>query len=359
MAMSSGSGGASPSGSPAEAECNQHVRLIEGSGTDLTGETCLLLQSRLRVSAFVLALGFGVFLVWRGLAELFGIARLDFDATFLGQVAVFIILLGCGLWCCRTCQCSSGALRFQELVIFGLPAIFLFALYFSMMRECATEEDMLLRPDAPWLILIYLYAMFIPNTWRRAAIVIGVMAFSPIALTAILWTTDQICAELITAEMWRMVSMALIMLISGVASVIGVHTINTLRLEAFQAKQLGQYRLGKRLGAGGMGEVYLAEHQLMKRPVAIKLIRPEQAGDPRVLARFEREVRATARLSHWNNIDIFDYGRTAEGTFPRISPTTAPSPGPRFLCRRNKPRAIRSRTNAATSTHWASSLITC
>jgi serine/threonine-protein kinase len=64
-----------------------------------------------------------------------------------------------------------------------------------------------------------------------------------------------------------------------------------------------------------MGEVYLAEHQMMKRPCAVKLIRPEKAGDPLMLARFEREVRATAKLSHWNSIDIYDYGRTADGTF--------------------------------------------
>jgi serine/threonine-protein kinase len=98
-------------------------------------------------------------------------------------------------------------------------------------------------------------------------------------------------------------------------AIVGVHTIGTLRREAFTAKQLGQYRLKKRLGSGGMGEVYLAEHQMMKRPCAVKLIRPEKAGDPRMLARFEREVRATAKLSHWNSIDIYDYGRTADGTF--------------------------------------------
>jgi eukaryotic-like serine/threonine-protein kinase len=54
---------------------------------------------------------------------------------------------------------------------------------------------------------------------------------------------------------------------------------------------------------------------MMKRPCAVKLIRPEKAGDPRMLARFEREVRATAKLSHWNSIDIYDYGRTPDGTF--------------------------------------------
>lgn len=78
-------------------------------------------------------------------------------------------------------------------------------------------------------------------------------------------------------------------------------------------RQIGQYRLKRLLGVGGMGEVYLAEHPTIKRPCAIKIIRPDKAGDLRTLARFEREVRSTARLSHWNTVDIYDYGRTADG----------------------------------------------
>ena len=75
---------------------------------------------------------------------------------------------------------------------------------------------------------------------------------------------------------------------------IGVLTISTLRRKAFTARQLGQYRLKQRLGSGGMGEVYLAEHRLLKRPCVVKVIHPEKAGDPRTLARFEaREIRAT------------------------------------------------------------------
>jgi len=109
--------------------------------------------------------------------------------------------------------------------------------------------------------------------------------------------------------------MPLKMVFSVVTAVVGVRTIGSLRREAFVARQLGQYHLREKLGSGGMGDVYLAEHQMMKRPCAIKLIRPERAGDPRVLARFEREVRATAKLSHWNSIDIYDYGRTEDGTF--------------------------------------------
>jgi serine/threonine-protein kinase len=64
-----------------------------------------------------------------------------------------------------------------------------------------------------------------------------------------------------------------------------------------------------------MGVVYLAEHQLLKRPCALKLIAPDRAGEPRALARFEREVRVTARLTHPNTVEIYDYGRTEDGRF--------------------------------------------
>jgi serine/threonine-protein kinase len=86
-------------------------------------------------------------------------------------------------------------------------------------------------------------------------------------------------------------------------------------IEAKAARELNQYRLVQRLGTGGMGEVYLAEHQLLKRPCAVKLIRHDSATDPIELTRFEREVRATARLSHPNTVEVYDYGRTDEGTF--------------------------------------------
>ena len=64
-----------------------------------------------------------------------------------------------------------------------------------------------------------------------------------------------------------------------------------------------------------MGVVFLAEHQLLKRPCAIKLIGADSAADPKALARFEREVRTTAQLSHPNTVEIYDYGRTEDGTF--------------------------------------------
>src|SRR5262249_12966466 len=126
---------------------------------------------------------------------------------------------------------------------------------------------------------------------------------------------DSRSAALLAADNRLLVETTLLMGIASASAIVGVWTIHALRDEMHRAKQLGQYKLKRLIGAGGMGEVYLAEHLLMKRPCAIKVIRPEKAGDPKVLARFEREVQATARLSHWNSVDIFDYGRTEDGTF--------------------------------------------
>jgi serine/threonine-protein kinase len=104
----------------------------------------------------------------------------------------------------------------------------------------------------------------------------------------------------------------------GVAAAMVVFTayrIEMLREEATAARRLGQYVLKQRLGAGGMGEVYLAEHVLLRRPCAVKLIRSERAGDPIQLLRFEREVRLTSNLTHPNTIQVFDYGHTDDDVF--------------------------------------------
>jgi serine/threonine protein kinase len=76
------------------------------------------------------------------------------------------------------------------------------------------------------------------------------------------------------------------------------------------ALRLGHYLLQRRLDRGGMGEVYLAEHVLLRRQCALKVIRPEHAGETKALQRFEREVRETAKLTHPNVVQIFDYGFT-------------------------------------------------
>src|SRR5712692_8513304 len=72
--------------------------------------------------------------------------------------------------------------------------------------------------------------------------------------------------------------------------------------------RLGPYEILAPLGAGGMGEVYRARDRKLDRDVAVKVLPQLFAADPDSLARFEREAKAVAALSHPNILSIFDFG---------------------------------------------------
>jgi serine/threonine-protein kinase len=80
-----------------------------------------------------------------------------------------------------------------------------------------------------------------------------------------------------------------------------------------RAERIGQYSLKKKLGEGGMGEVWLAEHGLLKRQCAVKFIRLDLAAHPTAVARFTREVQAVTGLTHLNTVRVYDYGRADDG----------------------------------------------
>jgi serine/threonine protein kinase/WD40 repeat protein len=75
----------------------------------------------------------------------------------------------------------------------------------------------------------------------------------------------------------------------------------------YRGFQVGGYRILERLGAGGNGTVYLAEHEVMKRRAAIKILPPHMANDPGVLERFRREAQAVAALDHPNIVRAYDF----------------------------------------------------
>ena len=75
----------------------------------------------------------------------------------------------------------------------------------------------------------------------------------------------------------------------------------------------GKYRVGQKLGAGGMGEVYEAIHEGTERPVAVKVLYPEYAAHPEALVRFDREARAAGRIGHDNICEVTDVGRMESG----------------------------------------------
>src|ERR671924_909317 len=76
----------------------------------------------------------------------------------------------------------------------------------------------------------------------------------------------------------------------------------------------GRYRIVRKLGAGGMANVYLAEDEVLGRRVAIKILNDRHAGDDQFVERFRREAKNAASLSHPNIVSIYDRGE-AEGTY--------------------------------------------
>lgn len=292
------------------------VALVEGSTPELSGETYDLLRDRLRVASLLLFAGYLSFFV----KNLFFLDRfvttLDW-VLFWDHFAITVVTGIIGLRLCMRCRHMLAHLRVVELIVFGGSAIF-FAFLSSAMLVNSAKQGYLLSIAPLWMLLIFTYALFVPNNWRRASFAIGGMAGLCILVILSTWAFSENVRELLASRedfLRMMMEVPMIVVLSGVIGVWGVRTINTLRRQAFEARQMGQYKLKRLLGSGGMGEVHLAEHVLMKRPCALKLIHPEKAGNPQNMARFEREVQATARLSHWNTVEIFDYGRTDEGTF--------------------------------------------
>jgi serine/threonine-protein kinase len=101
----------------------------------------------------------------------------------------------------------------------------------------------------------------------------------------------------------------------AVVSVLITKTLYNMRKSLHKAKRLGNYIIRDELGRGGMGRVFNAEHALICRPTAVKVLEAPPGEGEAALARFEREVRLSATLTHPNTITIFDYGRGADNTF--------------------------------------------
>jgi len=108
-------------------------------------------------------------------------------------------------------------------------------------------------------------------------------------------------------------------LLTTTMAYVGARVVYALGTEVTEARELGSYRLVERLGAGGMGEVWRAQHRLLARPAAIKLIRGAGAGNigasDEAVRRFEQEAQVTARLSSPHTVQLFDFGVSGDGRF--------------------------------------------
>ncbi len=167
-----------------------------------------------------------------------------------------------------------------------------------------------------WLLLIVFHAVLVPNTLARGAGVTLALVLAPLAIDGVVAGTHTPAQQNLIA----LFAVAFTMLAAGGGlAVFGTAKIAELQRQVESAREavreMGQYRLRRKLGSGGMGEVYLAEHRLLKRPCALKRIHAKYLHNSEQLRRFEREVQATARLRHPNTVEIYDYGVADDGTF--------------------------------------------
>ena len=162
---------------------------------------------------------------------------------------------------------------------------------------------------AVWVII---FCLLIPNTRRKMFFAtIATAAMDPAGLAV------HILAGVPVPALSKLVLSFFPTVIVTVVALLLSRILYDLSVAVKRAHDLGSYRLVRPLGQGGMGEVWEAEHRLLARSAAIKLIRPDRfgAGAAEMTARFEREARATARLSSPHTVEIYDFGVTEEGAF--------------------------------------------
>ena len=156
-----------------------------------------------------------------------------------------------------------------------------------------------------------------PSPWQRGAL------FA--AVSALIYPAGLLLGALFNADLRAQlhdmhavatfVTFMAVIVVGAFVAVSGGHVMWSLRQSVFESRKLGRYRLIKRVGKGGMGEVWRAEDRALRRSVALKILPQEYGRKPEAVARFEREIQATASIAHPNVVRIHDWGVTDDGVW--------------------------------------------
>lgn len=264
-----------------------------------------LLQKRLKAVSFVMFFG----------VTIFYIRALYVQDQPLRQQLFTMCLLAASTGILMARQFSLRFLRMMEILVFGAMTLLLTMKYFSVIVALGNEGNF---PEATLnqvylcsalVNLIVVYGLFLPNNWRRTLILVVVIA-SAYFITAIVINFSHNSLDLV--NLWTVAYF----LFGAMIACYGSYVIYSLRKEVLDAKDVGRYKLIQKLASGGMGEVWHAEHQMLARPAAVKLVRPDvNGGSEDAVIRFEREAEAIAKLESPHTVQIYDFGITNSGDF--------------------------------------------
>lgn len=205
-------------------------------------------------------------------------------------------------------------LVYQVIISFCIPISEYYGAFRGVGAEQITEDLVGLSSVAIWMIF---FAVLVPAKPRHALLALSLSGSAvPITMALLIRFGD---APVLEPQRFLFVFVLPYVMMVFV-SYIAARIIYGLGKEVLRAQEMGSYRLLELIGRGGMGEVWLASHNLLARPAAIKLIRSdtldmEPGGTDTALTRFEQEAQATALLQSHHTVDLYDFGVSDDGTF--------------------------------------------
>jgi eukaryotic-like serine/threonine-protein kinase len=259
-----------------------------------------------RLWCWVLGVAFGLLVV---LYEVQPASRPPHAGVVQVASAIGVVVLG-GLW-------FFGVHRGRRTLgqLYAIDAIGLLVLGALFGTSAYLSSHIVTAPHTAFIwhtFVAFSRSAIVPSPARRTAVLTGA-SYLPLAVAAVALAVvhpDRLAIPPVAFASGAVVVIA----VAVILATTGSYVIYGLRRQVTEALQLGQYTLGERIGAGGMGVVYRARHALLRRPTAIKLLPVERSSD-QAIGRFEREVQHLSRLTHPNTVQVFDYGRTADGVF--------------------------------------------
>jgi serine/threonine-protein kinase len=166
-------------------------------------------------------------------------------------------------------------------------------------------------------VIVMVQSIATPGPWRTGGVLAAVTtAIYPAGM--LLATTIDDTARAQLDDPVAVTYFTTFVAVLGAGAIVvawGGHIVWSLRRSVFETRNLGRYRLLRRIGKGGMGEVWRAHDRALRRDVALKILSPEHGRSPTAITRFEREIQATAALVHPNIVRIHDWGVTDDGVW--------------------------------------------
>jgi serine/threonine-protein kinase len=266
-------------------------------------------RRRVRVAAALAVLAYGVFLT----VEL---SRVVGGSDLEHAIDVTHDLLGLTLCGSLLLVASLRSIGDRSVLRIALAGEVLLSALISLAVPWAAYVRLGHLPGLTWVVpVIILFPLLVPAA-PATSVLVSILSASTIpAGLFVLSSTNRIAVH--ASDYWaQCVTAAVAVFTASIAA----RTIYGANRQAAAARRMGSYELIAPLGHGGMGEVWKAEHLLLSRPAAVKLILPERltvASEQRdeVVKRFTREAQVTASLRSPHTVSLFDFGTSADGTF--------------------------------------------